>query len=74
MAWDLFDLVSLHFHHQRLPVGWLAFVDGLAFCSFLALLIPNGIIAEHLGARSWETRSNWVILMTYTSVPWMSCW
>lgn len=74
MAWDLVDLVSLHLHHQRLPVGLLAFVDGLGFCSFLALLIVNGIIAEHLGVHSWDRVNKWVILMTYTSVPWMSCW
>lgn len=72
MIWHHVDLVSSHFHKRRVHVGLLAFVDALGFCSFLALLIVNGIIAGE-GYGYWNDNGR-VILMTYTSVPWMICW
>ena len=54
---------------QKFPisVGLLVFVDTLGFLGFLALLIANGIIVDHMyrGPK---------ILMIYNSVPWMFCW
>lgn len=71
MAWHHVDLVAPYFHKKSL--GLFAFVDVVGFCSFLALLIANGIIMEHIMKDTWRAH-NRVILMTYTSVPWISCW
>lgn len=51
LIWHKVDLFFPRFHKQGLPVGLLAFVDALGFCSFLALLIANGIIAQKLSWR-----------------------
>lgn len=69
MIWHHVDLVSPRISKQKLPVGLLAFIDGFGFLGFLALIIANGIIM----GRMWR-ESQRVVLMTYTSVPWMVCW
>ncbi|MCJ1464887.1 hypothetical protein MMC07_003502 [Pseudocyphellaria aurata] len=70
MIWHHVDLVAPYFYKRSL--GAYAFVDVLGFCSFLALLIANGIITAHM--YNWRVNTNGrVILMTYTSVPWISC-
>lgn len=51
-----------------MPIRLIAWLDLLGFIAFLVFLIVNGIIA----GREYE--SSVVILLAYTSVPWMfSC-
>lgn len=70
MIWHIIDLVLRPLHKPRFP-QLIAFVDALGFCSFLALIIVNGVVAAN---RRWWRANGAVILMTYTSVPWMICW
>lgn len=51
-----------------MPIRLIAWLDLLGFVAFLVFLIVNGITAAR------EHRRSVIILLAYTSVPWMFCW
>lgn len=69
--WNIADL-GLHSNRifqnkQFLSLNALVLVDTVGFLSYLALLIANGIIVDHLYNGPQQ-------LYVYNSVPWMVCW
>ena len=77
MVWNHVDLAANRLSRKNLPTITVLVVDALAFLSFLALLIANGIVASNLmywGSYRYSRSLKHAILLTYASVPWMFCW
>lgn len=69
LIWDFFHLLAdkiTTVHPSLQGCG-----DALAFLGFLAILIANGVVANHMG-RYW-TSVDKIMLLAYNSFPWVIC-